>query len=101
MFVGDLTFSKACLCSIFFYVGIIVRTSVHVASYLQAGAKTAGCILAGSIAAGVAVQILLQSISDCKCPVCCAELPSPNQRSLQSAPYLFLPDSFGVPSQFR
>lgn len=56
VFVNDLNFSKACLSVIFFYIGIILRSDQHIANYLEAGAITAGCILAGSTAAGVAVR---------------------------------------------
>ena len=55
VFVHDLSFSLACLANIFYYVGVVIRQDLHIASYLLAGAKTAGCVLVSSTAAGIVV----------------------------------------------
>ena len=55
VFVSALSFPQACLASIFYYIGVVIRQDLHVGSYLNAGAKTAGCVIVGSTIAGIVV----------------------------------------------
>ena len=58
VFINGISFPHACLSSIFFYIGVILRQDQHIASFLSAACKTAGCIMAGATAAGVVVTLL-------------------------------------------
>ncbi|BDA49627.1 hypothetical protein COCOBI_14-2470 [Coccomyxa sp. Obi] len=56
VFIQPITFSAACLASIFFFIGIILRQDQHVASFLISATKTAGCLFAGATIAGIVLE---------------------------------------------